>query len=331
MNRQQRRRIADTRILVPTVAAEPTLEGRFQMFAAAMQTWLALGAKHGFDQKEIAEELGGDLARRIVERFDAAPIRDMHQTLIYYMSSDPVHRAASEGWQMMHPAELLALQAKHPGIGPLRTPNEEETGGYLLILRQAAYLVLVNTEDDDGERTRPVLALVRLMNGLADLYRDDRLVGVLEEPQQPHDRRKIMIEVFASFFARPAETVRRRGRARGRGSVRGDVARRRRRLAHVLRAGGAALPECGTMTGAMLIHPAARLPAASDATGQGWLPPLWLWPESGYRSSWEWQYEPEYLVATGRAASIGEASLMIVQVVEARLAENPDIWRQFFP
>jgi hypothetical protein len=102
INRQQRRRIADTRKLVPAVAAEPTWEGRFQMFAAAMQTWLKLGAKHGFDQKEIAEELGGDLARRIVERFDAPPIRDMHQALIYFMSSDPVHRAASKGWQMMH-------------------------------------------------------------------------------------------------------------------------------------------------------------------------------------------------------------------------------------
>jgi hypothetical protein len=30
------------------------------------------------------------------------------------------------------------------------------------------------------------------------------------------------------------------------------------------------------MTGDVVIHPAAGLPAAYDADGQGWLPPLWL-------------------------------------------------------
>jgi hypothetical protein len=74
------------------------------------------------------------------------------------------------------------------------------------------------------------------------------------------------------------------------------------------------------MTAEIISHPAARLPAADDATGQGWLPPLWLWPESPYAGSWEWRHEPEYLVAIGRAGSIGEAHLMIVDALIAREA-----------
>jgi hypothetical protein len=65
-----------------------------------------------------------------------------------------------------------------------------------------------------------------------------------------------------------------------------------------------------TMT--VMIHPAAPLAAAVDASGQFWLPPLWLWPED-YRGSWEWQHEPEYLVMTGRASSRAKASVMIVR------------------
>ena len=78
------------------------------------------------------------------------------------------------------------------------------------------------------------------------------------------------------------------------------------------------------MTAEIIAHPAARLPATFDATGQGWLPPLWLWPES-YAGSWEWRHEPEYLVAIGLAASFAEASVMLIQ---ARLAAA---WRKRVP
>jgi len=65
------------------------------------------------------------------------------------------------------------------------------------------------------------------------------------------------------------------------------------------------------MSADILTHPAARLPADHDEAGQAWLPPLWLWPESPYRGCWEYQHEPEYLIATGRAASIGKAAVML--------------------
>lgn len=42
------------------------------------------------------------------------------------------------------------------------------------------------------------------------------------------------------------------------------------------------------MTAEIIPHPKAGLPAASEADGQGWLPPPWLWPESPWRRSWEW-------------------------------------------
>jgi hypothetical protein len=44
------------------------------------------------------------------------------------------------------------------------------------------------------------------------------------------------------------------------------------------------------------------------------LPPVWLWPEH-YLGSWEWRHEPEYLVATGRASSLGEAHVMLVEML----------------
>ena len=65
--------------------------------------------------------------------------------------------------------------------------------------------------------------------------------------------------------------------------------------------------------GEVSVHPSARFPAAFDEVGQAWLPPLWLWPESPYRGSWEFRHVPEYLLATGRAASIGEACWMMVR------------------
>jgi hypothetical protein len=65
------------------------------------------------------------------------------------------------------------------------------------------------------------------------------------------------------------------------------------------------------VTGDVLIHPAAGLPDAYDAAGQGWLPPVWLWPTPPWRGCWEYQHEPEYLVITGRALNIGMAQLML--------------------
>lgn len=77
------------------------------------------------------------------------------------------------------------------------------------------------------------------------------------------------------------------------------------------------------MTATVLIHPAARLPSAHEASGQAWLPPVWLRPESPWPGSWEWRHEPEYLVATSRAVSIGEAHLMVVEMlIRAPLADQ---------
>jgi hypothetical protein len=66
-------------------------------------------------------------------------------------------------------------------------------------------------------------------------------------------------------------------------------------------------------------HPAARLPAAYDENGQGWLPPVAV-AGAAYQRSWAWRHEPEYLVAIGRAKSIGVAHMMLVRLLMARHA-----------
>lgn len=183
----------------------------------------------------------------------------------------------------------------------------------MLDLRGSAYIVLASAEGDDGGRTPPVLALARLVRNLADLHRNGRLVGALERPPQPHDRRKMLAEILASFLRgqlspRDAETeIAVTDLLEETGRVAGDALRMFSRWR-------AALPECRTMTAAVLIHPAAGMPPAVDELGQGWLPPLWLWPESPWLGCWEYQHEAEYLVRIGVAASIGEAYVMLVDV-----------------
>jgi hypothetical protein len=196
MNRQERRNIAGSMSeLVGRITGEKTWEDRWNWFAATMKEWLRLGQRHGFDQKEIVEELGGELARRIVNHFDSPPICGMHQALFYQLSNDSVHRIAAEGWQLMHPEELQVFSAQYPGVELLREPAEEETGGYLLNLRGTALLIL-----ESDEQSPPVIALRRLMHTLAGYYRTGWLTGSLEEDVVPHDARRLQIEVLAAFL-----------------------------------------------------------------------------------------------------------------------------------
>lgn len=79
-------------------------------------------------------------------------------------------------------------------------------------------------------------------------------------------------------------------------------------------------------TAKLAIHPSSRLPEDCDAAGQYWLPPVWLWPEPPWLGSWEYQHEPEYLVQTGRAGSIGEAMFTLTnQRLRDRTKEDPEI------
>ena len=125
---------------------ESSWEDRWAAFCTCVQNCAALAARDHLSRDEVIAELSGELARRIVERFDTSPIADIYQPMLYFGSSDGVHRGMSEGWQRMHPGEMQALQAEHPEIPNLIREVPPDERGYMLNLRQSAYLALAAAE-----------------------------------------------------------------------------------------------------------------------------------------------------------------------------------------
>lgn len=142
MNRQRRRPLVGAKMAALAqriVEDQPAWEDRWDAFRGVIKGWVALAARDRIPAREVFVELGGQLARRIMNRLDSPPIRDLHQALFYRLSADRVHVAASEGWQMIHPDEMEVFQAQYPDIQLLRTHPRGDQRLHARSARQRVY------------------------------------------------------------------------------------------------------------------------------------------------------------------------------------------------
>jgi hypothetical protein len=128
MNRHDRRAfLGATRQMADKIVREQTWKHRFDGYCGCMQAINDFAVIRNLEAMAVCEEIGGALAKTVIEALGAPAITEIHQAVLYCASSSLAHKAAAVTWQRDHQDELAAFGREHPEAPNLLNATDAST------------------------------------------------------------------------------------------------------------------------------------------------------------------------------------------------------------